>query len=63
MFCCLYEYYSDIGLEQSYNCDAQTELFHEISQKPETMVKYLRVIPKLTAISEKQQKRNGSYGG
>lgn len=44
--------WTDMGLEQTYNCDAKTELFHGISQKPETMEKYLRVIPKLTAISE-----------
>ena len=43
---------TDMALEQSYNCDAKTELFHGISQKPETMEKYLRVIPRLTAISE-----------
>ena len=42
-----------MGLDQSYNCDAKTELFHGISQKSETMEKYLRIIPKLTAISEK----------
>ena len=28
-----------IGLEQSYNCDAKTEVFHGISQTPETMYK------------------------
>ena len=44
--------WTDMGLEQSYNCDAKTELFHGITQKPETMEKYLRVIPKLTAVSE-----------
>ena len=41
-----------MGLEQSYNCDAKTDFFHGISKKPEIMKKYLRVIPKLTAISE-----------
>ena len=45
--------WTDIGLEQSYNCDAKTGLFLGISQNSETMGKYLRIIPKLTAISEK----------
>ena len=39
-------------LEQFYNCDAKRELFHGISQKPETVEKYLMVTSKLTAISE-----------
>ena len=47
--------WTDMALEQS--CFVMlTALFHGITQKPETMEKYLRVIPKLIAISE-QTKR------
>ena len=44
--------WTDMGLEQSYNCDAKTELFHGISQNQRQWRSTLRVIPKLNAISE-----------
>jgi hypothetical protein len=43
--------WTDMALEQTYTCDAKTELFHGITQKPAAMEKYLRVAPTLTAIS------------
>lgn len=45
--------WSDMALEQTYNKDAKTKLLHGISQRPETITKYLRALPALTAISEK----------
>ena len=33
--------WSDMALEQTYNKDAKTKLFHGISQRPETITKYL----------------------
>ena len=46
--------WSDMALEQTYNKDAKTKLFHGISQRPETITKYLRAaLPALTAVSEK----------
>lgn len=48
--------WSDMALEQTYNRDAKTQLFHGISQQPAAMEKYLRALPKLTSISE-QTKR------
>ena len=42
-----------MALEQTYNKDAKTKLLRGISQRPGTITKYLRVLPSLTAISEK----------
>ena len=42
----------DMALEQSYNKDAKTNLFHGISNKSSTMSKYVYALPSLTAISE-----------
>ena len=43
--------WSDMALEQTYNCDSKTCLFHGISQQQAAMVEYLTVAPRLTAIS------------
>ena len=51
---------------------SETKMFHGKSEKPETMEKYWRAIPKLTAISERTkrivhkedtQKHNDDYPG
>ena len=45
--------WSDMALEKTYNKDAKTKLLHGITQRPDTISKYLRALPSLTAVSEK----------
>ena len=44
--------WSDMALEQTYNCDAKTQLFTGISQHPQTIEKYLKALPVMTSASE-----------
>ena len=46
--------WTNMGFEQSHNCDAKTELFHGISRKPETMETYFRVI-RLPSLSKQNE--------
>ena len=45
--------WSAMALEKTYNKDAKTKLLHGINQRPDTISKYLRALPSLTAVSEK----------
>ena len=45
--------WSDMALEQTFNKDAKTKLFQGIAQRPETISKYLKALPSMTAASEK----------
>lgn len=48
--------WSDVALEQTYNCEAKTNLFHGISQNTAAMMeKYLCALPMMTAVSEKMK--------
>ena len=44
--------WSDMTLEQTYNKEAKIQFFLGITQKPNTVKKYLRAMPSLTTISE-----------
>ena len=44
--------WSDMALEQTYNCDAKTQLFIGITQQPQTIDKYLKALPVMTSVSE-----------
>ena len=44
--------WSDMALEQTYNCEAKIQLFKRITQKASAREKYLRTIPALNTISE-----------
>ena len=46
------EVWSDMALEQAYNCDAKTQLFSGITQQPQAIGKYLKALPVMTSVSE-----------
>ena len=41
-----------MALEQTYNCDGKTQLFNGITQKPQTIDKYLKALPVMTSVLE-----------
>ena len=41
-----------MALEQTYNCDAKTQLFNGITQQPQTIDKYFKALPVMTSVSE-----------
>ena len=47
--------WKDMTLEKTYNRDAKTKLFIDISQQPAAMEKYWRALPILTTESDSEQ--------
>ncbi|KAG1676661.1 hypothetical protein GQR58_014156 [Nymphon striatum] len=45
--------WSGMALEQTYNKEVKTKLLQGIAQRPETISKYLKALPAMTAVSEK----------
>lgn len=49
---CFNGVWSDMALEQTYNCEAKNHLFQGITQQPQTIDKYLKALPVMTTVSE-----------
>ena len=48
--------WTDMALEQTYNCEGKTVLFYGTTQQQAAMDKYIKALPVLTAISEGAKK-------
>ena len=45
--------WADMALEQTYNCEGKTALFKGLTQNNDAVDKYIRILPIMTAVSQK----------